>query len=145
MGAADASNSPPGFPEQLGLSWSNVLPTAWELIPFSFLVDYFTNVGAVIEGVGTGTVGLAWGCKTQKQESKTVIQAVIDSAAHNAIIGKGRWSGHVSGSGEVATYSIVNRTPVNTISAGFGDFVFKVPGATSLKWLNIAALFTLRN
>jgi len=33
---------------RLGLDWSNVLPAVWEAIPYSFLVDYFTNAGDVI-------------------------------------------------------------------------------------------------
>lgn len=35
----------------LGLDWSDVLPTLWELIPYSYLIDYFTNVGNMIESV----------------------------------------------------------------------------------------------
>lgn len=33
---------------RLGLDWSNVLPAVWEAIPYSFLVDYFTNAGDII-------------------------------------------------------------------------------------------------
>lgn len=33
---------------QLGMDPSNILPALWELVPWSFLVDYFTNVGDLI-------------------------------------------------------------------------------------------------
>lgn len=33
---------------QLGLAPRNFIPTIWELLPFSFLVDYFVNVGEVL-------------------------------------------------------------------------------------------------
>jgi len=37
--------------QQLGLSWQNALPTIWELIPNSFIVDYFTNMQEIIQSV----------------------------------------------------------------------------------------------
>lgn len=36
------------FFDELGLNYQDFLPTVWELIPFSFLVDQLTNVGDVI-------------------------------------------------------------------------------------------------
>lgn len=36
----------------------NPLVVAWDMVPFSFVVDWFTNVGQVLEGV-TGFVGLS--------------------------------------------------------------------------------------
>lgn len=35
-------------PKQLGISWESILPSAWEMIPYSFVVDYFTNTGDFI-------------------------------------------------------------------------------------------------
>lgn len=49
-----------GASRQVGLSLPDVLPTLWELVPFSFVVDYFSNVGAVIEAVSRGNAGIAW-------------------------------------------------------------------------------------
>jgi hypothetical protein len=43
-----------------GISWQDVLPAAWELIPYSFLIDYFTNIGEVISGFSHGRAGLGW-------------------------------------------------------------------------------------
>lgn len=35
-------------PTLFGFSWNEFAPTVWELIPYSFLADYFTNIGDVI-------------------------------------------------------------------------------------------------
>lgn len=44
----------------LGISLSEFVPTLWELTPWSFLVDYFTNVGDVINAATTDTSKVTW-------------------------------------------------------------------------------------
>lgn len=39
-----------GF-DQFGLTWRDLPGTAWELVPFSFVVDWFLNVGSFIEAL----------------------------------------------------------------------------------------------
>jgi hypothetical protein len=145
-GAIRAQNQPPGFPEQLGLSWSNVLPTAWELIPYSFLVDYFTNVGAVIDGISTGTIGLAWGCRSQVQNATVEVGGCALDYDHLALfttIPGWTASGFANGGGKCSSRYIYNRSVIDSVSVGIGDAMFKLPGS-NIKWLNIAALARLR-
>ncbi len=33
----------------LGASWRDFVPAVWELVPWSFFIDYFTNIGDIIE------------------------------------------------------------------------------------------------
>jgi hypothetical protein len=146
-GAIRAENSPPSFPEQLGLSWSNVLPTAWELIPYSFLVDYFTNVGDIIDGISTGTISLAWGCRTQRLTSTTEIGGVrLNDEFLQSFTTYTGWtaSGAASGGGLCSTRFRLYRQPIDSVSVGIGDFRFELPGTRSKKWLNIAALARMR-
>lgn len=144
-GAIRATNQPPSFPEQMGLSWSNVLPAAWELIPYSFLVDYFSNVGKVIDGASSGVVRLAWGCRTAWQVRKTSYEAVqLDQDWLKANTGANATSsGNASGGGEFHSWSVYGRSLVDAIATGLGDVQFKLPGSNT-KWLNIGALAAVR-
>lgn len=45
------------------------LPTAWELIPYSFLVDYFTNIQEVIDGWSFHSVDLLWASSVVVREN----------------------------------------------------------------------------
>lgn len=43
-----------------GFTPDQFIPTAWELLPWSFLVDYFTNIGDVLSYNHSAFSGLAW-------------------------------------------------------------------------------------
>lgn len=54
------------------------IPTAWELLPWSFLVDYFTSVGDVLTAASTNTNRLAWVNETIISEGIFSAQTLID-------------------------------------------------------------------
>lgn len=68
VGLSASMNVPSGTPDRLielcGFSLQNVVPTVWELLPWSFLVDYFINVNAVLEAYTTDTAAVKWASKT---------------------------------------------------------------------------------
>jgi hypothetical protein len=145
-GVVSAENTPPSFPEQCGLSWSNVLPTVWELIPYSFLIDYFSNVGKVIDGISTGSINLAWGCKmTWKTMEQEISNLFYDRqrAVANFGLSLKDFNGYASGGSKVGSRSEYVRARVDQVSLGIGDLQFKLPGSGT-KWLNIAALVDYR-
>lgn len=142
-GAVSAEVSPPGFAEQVGVNFSNFVPTIWNLIPYSFLVDYFTNIGKVIDGVSQGNIQLAWGCRTTRKISRcTCCASGIDweFAKANAAAP----SGYVNVSGYLSEITEFGRSAVDFVGAGVSDFQFRIPGIGSTKWLNIAALARLK-
>lgn len=57
--------TPNGLQKALGLRWGDVLPSAYELVPWSFFIDYFSNLGTLIEALSprAGVSYLAaWEC-----------------------------------------------------------------------------------
>lgn len=144
-GAIRAKNAPPGFPEQLGLSWSNLVPTAWELIPYSFLIDYFTNVGRVIDGISTGTIDLAWGAKMSWKVRERFIAGVHLDQEYLEGFGnsQSRHSGNATGGGLISSASQYFRQPISSVAFGLSDVRFKLPGSGT-QWLNIGALIAGR-
>jgi len=46
----------------------NWVPTAWDLLPFSWLVDMFVNVGDIYRGLSFCFSNLTWGAKTIHEE-----------------------------------------------------------------------------
>lgn len=66
-GAFDTSVPESNAPAALfGMSWRDFVPTIWELIPYSFLVDYFTNIGTMITAMSYANTGLIYAGMTTK-------------------------------------------------------------------------------
>jgi len=56
IGACLSEPDTVSVPEQLGLSLPEVIPSLWEMIPYSFVVDYFTNTGDVVNALAASTI-----------------------------------------------------------------------------------------
>lgn len=54
----------------LGGDLSSFVPSLYELMPYSFLIDYFSNVGTVIGAASLGSVDLGWSYFTVRTVTK---------------------------------------------------------------------------
>lgn len=120
-----------------GVQWQDVLPAAWELIPYSFLVDYFTNIGGIIQAFSNDTSGIKW-CERGTRTSSFNFNGLVDYWL-SPINAQEHYDDVVAtGLGQKWGYEIV-RVTRRAGAPGIPSLEFRIPGM-SLKWLNLAAL-----
>lgn len=133
------SNSELGYTKQnFGTSLSNFLPTVWELIPYSFLIDYFTNIGVLIDSHSFPISDIQWVNQTVRRSGLKVtcnprFMKPIDTVSEKYV-----WLSTNPGSCDSERYT-VDRTSVNPATL-IPEFRLTYPGKSWRKWLNITAL-----
>lgn len=73
--------------ELCGFTLADFVPSAWEAMPWSFLVDYFTNVGDVLEAFVNNVGEIAWAAEVHITESKEDFISVLNKSATAALHG----------------------------------------------------------
>lgn len=63
---------------RFGFTPDDFLPTAWEILPWSFLADYFASIGDFIGGLCTRTSDVYFTSKVQRKESLMALNASPD-------------------------------------------------------------------
>jgi len=131
----------PGIARILGLDLEHFVPTVWELIPFSFVVDYFTNIGDIIYAVSRGTGSIRWVNRTDVQRKVLDYRNVRPDPVNYPAWEK-NCQGYVSSSsvGRVTTYNVIINRVANSYLP-YPDFQWQIPGMKSTRWLNLAALY----
>lgn len=123
-----------------GTDWRELVPTAWELLPYSFLVDYFTNIGDVLDAWTVRDEDFAWVGKTIRkvaiaQTTRSVpnptdyLGLVRDDKPHGQelVVSPARF--------EVKSVSRRNVDPSSILT----PIRWEMPGF-STKWINMSAL-----
>lgn len=126
--------------ENAGLTLRNFVPTMWELVPYSFVADYFSNIGDVINGWSSGGYNVRWCMVTSRKES-TNTRLYTDEPRTNDTFWKytvQTFSAPVMISGWTRVQRVSFKGPYTP------SLTWEIPGM-SMKWLNLAALVSARN
>lgn len=139
------TSSPPSGQaiEEFGVRARDFVPAVWEAIPYSFMVDYFSNIGDIIECVSFPRSDLAWMARTFRNHHTHSVErvAVVNTTSFPS-------------SGSIVVWAFtpplfkwrhrrVNRTAYS--GSLIPRLQFEIPGSKNWKkWLNIAALARLR-
>jgi hypothetical protein len=131
----------------LGFRLEEFVPTLWELLPWSFLIDYFTNIGDVIDSWSLNGADLYYWNKTRRLVGVCDYTYTPNYAATRASKTQPNLSRVTSISGSLSRRYTENRSinrdakPVESLTPAF---MFTVPGC-STKFVNIAALAATRD
>lgn len=125
--------------ERFGFQLQNFVPTIWELVPWSFLIDYFVNIGEVLEAACTDTSKVLWVSQTKRQVSDSIMSG--DWEPYNEIVNPRTIVLSCTHKPDLRVFrkTTVERTKVSG-SIQFVPLRLSVPGTDSSKWFNMAAL-----
>jgi hypothetical protein len=121
-----------GSVQPSGWDQSNWLPSLWELIPYSFLADYFFNIQHLLSAWSFNRCSLRWQSKTIRRTYSvygTNLRPIPPSKPSERFIIPGSYL-HMK--------TEVVRSPLDTLP--FPVIEFTIPGCGT-KWINMIALF----
>lgn len=129
-----------------GATWGDLVLAGWEIVPWSFVVDYFTNIGDVLDSWTLHNTDWAWLVNTRRRRYmvKTTNprirwSAITSLAGYEPAYGH---RGYISCSpARWKSNEVVRSTPLGPPSIGFD---WELPGFGQ-KWLNLAALARTHN
>jgi len=136
-GVVDIDSTYKGGLDAFGLTVHEFLPTIWELIPYSFMVDYFTNIGDCLSAWAFNRAPVRWIVMGERKE-RIITLASIDLEDRPAapLYVKSRRELNPGGSFSSSCFDLSRFTYYGTL---IPTLEFTIPGL-GMKWLNIAAL-----
>jgi hypothetical protein len=125
--------------QPFGFTPEEFIPTAWELLPWSFLVDYFSNIGDVITANVASRSNLAWTNVSSVGYQIAEVSAGPDLAFSVGGIPLKRGGDSLTSKRE---RRVVTRDTVHSL--GQPTFYLELPGRPA-QWANMLALFASAN
>lgn len=123
-----------------GFRLAEFIPTAWELIPHSFVVDYFTNIGDILNGMHSLANEWVWYSRSQDLQATRRCHVRLDVALIKQTLGSRYIGHHESSTPAEWIRSDYNRS---TPTLSLPGLVLELP-PLGFKWGTLAALLTAR-
>lgn len=122
-----------------GFRLEEFIPTAWNLLPWSFLADYFTNIGDVLEASAFSRADLAWSAATSIKFAEVSVSCSPSLSGTEAGNGGKTYILSLTGTPfrSINRRRLVSRTSAFTV--GFPALDFELPGRPQ-QWINMLAL-----
>jgi len=127
--------------QAFGLNMSNFIPTLYNAIPFTFVLDYFSNLGGLVDAMSFPTSSIAWAARTNMERTMEFCHsASIDPPPESGEYVQ--WKLDID-PGRLRIYrKQLRRDAIEPGNVALPNLRYKVPGVSSKKWLNLAALGT---
>jgi len=128
--------------QNMGLDPHSVPLAAWEIVPWSFLIDYFTNFGDIISAASVARSDIRWTLKTVRKE---YISELKGANYDLTVASTNKYQKSYLAMNRFIRRPMVRkhvyRNPYN--GSLVPQLEFSIPGGAS-RWLNIAALYAGR-
>lgn len=130
-----------GFAQMMQLDLPHFVPTIWDLLPYSWIADYFVNIGDILRALSFQTNNLSWGNLTIRTSNDYVYSTkMLDN--YSTVF----WQKVVrTASGGNPSVSRVNfqRSGISP-SDLYPQVQFKLPLGSLKPWENMSALMVSR-
>jgi hypothetical protein len=100
---------------RFGFTPSEFVPTAWELLPWSFLLDYFGNIGDVLSAMVTDTSNVIWVSKSHRTMVELLISAEFDTKTISNVLGDSLTGAYGSPGSMTWRKTVMSRSAVPSI------------------------------
>lgn len=130
--------------QQAGLTFDQFVPTIWELLPWSFLVDYFTNIGDILSYSNRVYSNLSWHCTGTRTDNVFVYLSMPDYDQMK----KSSGTGFVGAGGSPCLSRLITRTVNRGVDPGVMTYSPTFQANISLsdnQLLNVSALLASAN
>lgn len=119
-----------------GFNLQEFVPTVWNLLPWSFVVDYFANVGDILEALTQDVSDVAWICRLERHTGVTTLYNVLDTKAK--LVPENGYAKEAVSTPETRTYTQTSVLRSKVINLNIPPLVFELPNVRQS--FNLAAL-----
>lgn len=130
-----------GFAQMMQLDLPHFVPTIWDLLPYSWIADYFVNIGDILRALSFQTQNLTWGNLTIRTTNEyRYLSEMVDNYFMPA------WTKVVrtASGGNPSVSRVAFQRGVISPSDLYPQVQFKLPLGSLKPWENMTALMVSR-